>query len=50
MRRIMQSVAEEKSSLEAKLENITKEKERQITQTQNLKSQCLDLQLSVSKI
>ena len=33
LRRIMQSVADEKSNLEAKLENITKEKERQNGQT-----------------
>lgn len=50
MRRIMQSLADEKTSLEAKLDNLNKEKERQIGQLQNLKSQCLDLQLSASKL
>lgn len=50
MRRIMQSLANEKTSLEAKLDNLNKEKERQTGQLQNLKSQCLDLQLSSNKL
>ena len=50
MRRIMHSIREEKSNLEAKVEALSKEKERQANSAQNLKSQCLDLQLSISKL
>ena len=47
MRRLMQSLTDEKTTLEAKLQGAGKERERVIETNQNLDSQILDLQLAL---
>ena len=47
LRRILQSISDEKVGLESKLDTTAKERERQSVLAQNLKSQHLDLQLQL---